>query len=116
MSDYACIFLPFPPSVNHLFPGKARRFKSRAYKDWLGEADLALFKQQPLPMFAGPVNLTFTFGRPDKRARDVTNYLKAPEDLIVTRGIIEDDSLVQKVTAEWSQDVIGVRIEVEAAA
>ena len=26
--------LPYPPSANNLFPGKARRFPSKAYKAW----------------------------------------------------------------------------------
>jgi len=29
---YACLMLPYPPSTNGLFAGKARRFVSKPYK------------------------------------------------------------------------------------
>jgi len=57
----------------------------------------------------------FQEGR-DKRKRDVTNLLKAPEDLLVKHGIIEadDGSIVRRVEAFWTTEVEGVRITIEA--
>lgn len=113
---HACIFLPYPPTTNNLFvnnPKTRGRFPSKAYKAWQEEAGKALIKQAPLPAFSGAVCITFTFGRPDKRRRDLFNYVKAPEDLLVKHGIIEDDSLIEKGTVQWSPHVFGVRIEIE---
>jgi Holliday junction resolvase RusA-like endonuclease len=113
---YACLFLPWPPTVNNLFVNNPRtrgRFPSKAYKAWQEDAGKALLKQAPLPEFKGPVSITFTLGRPDKRRRDAFNYIKAPEDLLVKHGILEDDSLVEKGTVQWSPHVFGVRIEIE---
>lgn len=113
---YACLFLPYPPTVNTLFvnnPKTRGRFPSKAYKAWQEEAGKALLKQSPLPTFSGPISLTFTYGRPDKRRRDIFNLVKAPEDLLVKHGVIEDDSLVEKGTVQWSPHVFGVRVEIE---
>lgn len=110
--------LPFPPSTNNMFINGSRgRFRSQKYDSWIQEAGTEIMRQQP-PKCFGPVNLTFEFqeGR-DKRKRDITNLIKAPEDLLVKHGIIDadDGSVVRKVTANWSLEVQGVRITVESA-
>lgn len=109
------ILLPFPPSCNGLYPGKARRYKSKAYKAWITEAEFQL-RQQSLPVFKGKVIIHYWFGRPDRRRRDLENYLKAVSDILVTFRIIEDDSDVEKLVAEWSEDVTGVMVEIEQCA
>jgi crossover junction endodeoxyribonuclease RusA len=82
--------LPFPPSVNSCFQGGSgqRRFKSRKYKDWEREAMLV---SKNVEKFDEPVRISYLFFLPDRRVRDLSNYLKVTEDLIVTRGIIPDD-------------------------
>lgn len=78
------------------------------------EAGNEILRQRPSKC-AGPVLLTFEYqeGR-DNRKRDVTNLIKAPEDLLVKHGIIEadDGSIVRSITACWSPDVEGVRITI----
>lgn len=111
------LILPFPPSINNMFVNGLRgRFPSQKYKDWIMEAGTEIMLQRPLKV-TGPVNLTFEFqeGR-DNRKRDVTNLIKAPEDLLVKHGIIEadDGSIVRRVEARWNADVEGVRVTVES--
>ena len=56
------------------------------------------------------------FERPDKRRRDLDGLAKAPLDLLVTLGIIENDYLAQRITLAWSGTVGGlVHITLEAA-
>jgi hypothetical protein len=47
-------------------------------------------------------------------ATDVTNRIKAGEDLLVRHGIIQGDDqrYVRSVTAEWSRHIKGIRITV----
>lgn len=111
MADYVCLFVPLPPSVNNLFAGKGRRFRAQAYKDWSEDAIRALNHQRPLPVFRGPYSLTMTFGRPDKRRRDLGNLEKAPHDLLCEMGVVEDDCLAERIVLQWG-DVVGCRIEV----
>lgn len=117
MNDYVCLFLPFPPSVNNLFVNNRKtggRFPSKAYKAWQEEAQHAFAKQTATPI-PGPVSVTYSFGRPDKRKRDLLNLVKAPEDFIVGVGLIDDDSLVERAVVQWVDDVIGARVEITPA-
>lgn len=41
--------------------------------------------------FLQPVNLDIRLDMPDRRIRDVTNYVKAAEDLLVRHAIIRGD-------------------------
>jgi crossover junction endodeoxyribonuclease RusA len=90
--------LPFPPSVNGLFSGKARRYASPAYKAWKAAAR----PHVPGGLIAGPYSLDLVFDRPDRRARDLGNLEKAVSDLIVERGLVIDDSCCQRITLSWS--------------
>ena len=111
------INLPFPVSVNAMFAdGKTRRHKSQRYCDWLMEAGLQLNRQRPTPV-KGPVRMTYEFGAPDSRRRDLSNLLKGPEDLLVKHGVIEadDNSVVREIRLTWAP-VEGVRITIEPIA
>lgn len=109
-----CVFLPFPPTTNNLFAGKERRHKSEAYKAWLWEAEYQ-FRQQQVPMkhYARPVKLQIALGRPDRRKREPSNYIKAPEDFLVRMGMIMDDSQVEDVRAYWCPETVGARLLIE---
>ncbi len=111
----ASITLPFPPSVNNLFPGKHSRHKSKRYKAWIKEAGLTILTQEPIHRFRSPVSIVLTFGRPDKRRRDISNFVKPVEDLLVTHGIIRDDSDVHRGEQYWDATVTGVRVEITEA-
>jgi crossover junction endodeoxyribonuclease RusA len=92
--------LPFPPSTNGLFAGKARRYLSAGYKAWKAAAG----PRVPAGLIAGPYSLDLIFDRPDRRARDLGNLEKAVSDLIVERGLVIDDSCCQRITLAWSDE------------
>lgn len=117
--NYACLLLPFPPTVNNLFSnytrgGKQMRVPTKGYVAWQREADAALMQQKPLPAFDSPVAVTITLGRPDRRRRDIANLEKAPTDQIVKAGVLADDCLIEKITLQWGADVTGCRYEIES--
>jgi len=106
------LWLPFPISVNRLFPGKVKRHKSKEYEKWILEAGQILITQKPIKTFSEPVGVAYRFGQPDKRRRDIDNLFKCPNDLLVAHGIIEDDSLINKISGEWA-DITGCEILIE---
>lgn len=53
-------------------------------------------------------------GRPDKRRRDLGNCEKAPVDMLVTYGVLKDDSLIERLTLQWDSEVTGCVVEIEA--
>lgn len=98
--------LPFPPSVNALYiTGKHRRATSKRYEDWQKEAWAALV-QQPARFHrhTTPVVVVYTFGRPDKRRRDVFNLEKAVSDFLVKQGVLADDTLIERGTVQWGAE------------
>ena len=95
--------LEFPPTTNNLFANAARgrgRFPTRQYKAWRERAAVAIRRQAPEPI-KGAVMLNIQLGRPDRRRRDLSNYVKALEDALVQHGLIEDDSMVQALSMSW---------------
>lgn len=109
------ILLPFPPSTNNLFfTTKYGRARTQKYDSWIMEAGNEILRQRPRKV-AGPVHLTFEVQEgKDRRPRDISNLIKAPEDLLVKHGIIEkdDNSIVRSISAKWSDEVEGVRVTV----
>jgi crossover junction endodeoxyribonuclease RusA len=49
----------------------------------------------------GDVVAVYTFGRPDKRRRDVANLEKAASDTMTRWGVLEDDSQIVDIRLRW---------------
>lgn len=109
------IDLPFPPSTNNMFiNGTKGRFRSQKYDEWIIEAGWELARQHPAKC-VGPVSLSFEFqDGQDNRKRDISNLIKAPEDLLVKHGVIQadDQTIVRQINVAWSAEVTGVRITI----
>ncbi|CAE7205085.1 unnamed protein product [Symbiodinium microadriaticum] len=112
--------LPMPPSANHLFitqshgRGKTRRSKSMKYRGWISEAGWAIRAQGSPQFYGSRFKVTYAFERPtDKIKRDVENRIKAVSDLLVSHAVIEDDSLIESITAEWRDGIEGVQVFIE---
>jgi len=96
--------LPFPPSTNNLFANAGkRRIKTAAYSAWLDLASIGIKDSHRLNL--GPYSLHICLRRPDKRRRDLGNLEKAVSDLLVANGVIQDDSLSQRITLQWDDDL-----------
>lgn len=110
--------LPFPPSVNAAYrnvPGKGR-VKTRTCLAWEKAARAAAAAYEPMGMIRGPYEMRLSVKRPDARRRDVENLIKTTSDLLVSLGLVEDDSMAESVTASWrTWGEPGVEIEITAA-
>lgn len=112
--------LPFPPSVNsywrapskgplagrHLISVKGRQFRVEALACVLEQ-----LRRVPKAI-TGHVAVTINFYPPDRRIRDMDNYLKAPLDALTHAGVWLDDSQVKKMALEWWPMVKGGKIEI----
>lgn len=97
--------LPVPPSANELFVtfpdrGGMRRGKTKIYKAWLTAAGWCLNAARCQPI-KGPVMLELLC--PENGRRDLSNHLKATEDLLVGMSLIEDDrcKIVRRIILDW---------------
>jgi crossover junction endodeoxyribonuclease RusA len=106
--------LPFPPSVNSMYRNVAKRGRAKTaeYSAWIKEAGTALSRQMPKQEISGQVCLRIDLDK--RRKGDCTNRAKAVEDLLVSHGILSDDSQkwVRRVDIGW-EDVRGCVVTVQ---
>ena len=104
--------LPFPPSVNGLYRNARGRgrVKTDRYAAWINSAGWALKAHRNRSPVKGRVVLHIMYERKDRRKRDLSNLVKAVEDLLVAHKIIEDDSLVEQLSLAWSDHITGCRV------
>jgi len=115
--------LPFPPSVNTMYPGNGKRrwlsktgtrfveltkvvVKMAGY-DMRHHAKLGkpvILQDMPLK---GRLGLKLILNVPDKRRRDISNCIKAVEDALTKAGVWLDDEQVDKLIVERGVQVKG---------
>ena len=96
------LHLPFPPTLNSYYKqGKGwkqyislRGKKFRA--DVEAEVEQQLVGVVDLP-FDHKLNVTVVLHMPDKRTRDLDNYMKALLDALTKAGVWEDDSQIDQL-------------------
>ncbi|XYQ56799.1 RusA family crossover junction endodeoxyribonuclease [Pectobacterium carotovorum] len=112
--------LPFPPSVNtywrspssgalagrHLVSAKGRAFRALAIACVLEQ-----LRRKPKAI-TSLVAVTITFYPPDRRTRDMDNYLKAPLDALTHAGVWADDSQIKRMLLEWGPVTKGGKAEI----
>jgi len=98
-----------PPSVNGMYRNARAgsgfgRFKTGRYRSWLKDADKHLLLQFAgrlslhIKPMTGPLSVRITV--PRKTRGDVSNYIKAAEDYLVSREITGDDKNNVRVSCE----------------
>jgi len=107
--------LPFPPSVNTywrntrkgvLISASGRCFRSNALA-----AVMEQLKRRPQPITVN-VEVSVLLLPPDKRQRDLDNYLKALFDCLTHAGVWCDDKQIKRFTIEWGRQVKQGRTEI----
>jgi len=101
--------LPMPPTGNNMFTVRhGRKIMSPSYRKWriLAEMDIQrqMLDQAPL---TGPYRLSLKFDRPSRAERDLSNYIKGPEDALVLCQCVRDDSDCVALYAEWTDRAPG---------
>ena len=94
--------LPFPPSVNTYWRnitirGASRTLiskKGREYRDQV----IGIVADKARAAIAERLHVAITLHPPDKRRRDVDNYLKAPLDALTHAGVWADDSQIDRLS------------------
>lgn len=111
------LHLPYPPSTNRLWQKiRGGMSKTPRYATWTVAAGQELASQRP-GRVRGYYMLSLSLSRPDKRRRDLDNAVKAISDLLVTHGVVDDDSMARRVMLEWLEDgVPGATVTVTSVA
>jgi crossover junction endodeoxyribonuclease RusA len=123
------LVLPCPPSTNNLFRNtsakeramwakRGAKPKSRVptpeYDAWRQLAGLKANLQHQEPLTG---RVTVTLRCPEASRRDLENFAKAPIDLLVAHGLIEDDRnrIVRGLTMVWQSETPDLVVEVAPA-
>lgn len=83
--------------------------KTRRYRKWAADAT---WSAVGAPQTSGPIAVTITAGRPDRRRRDLDNLFKPTLDFLTDRKLIEDDSLIEDLRIKWGVGE-GLKVEIE---
>lgn len=96
------IVLPFPPSINTLYPivrgRKILSKKGREYKENSGK----LFQEIDYNTLTGSIDMCISLIVPDRRRRDIDNYTKVVLDLLTEQQVYKDDSQIVYLTIRKS--------------
>lgn len=90
--------LPWPPSANH-FQGQkfGKRFLSAKTKAFRLRVSEEVAKSNLAPLTQA-LEVFLALYPPDKRKRDIDNYIKQTFDALQHAGVFEDDSQINKLT------------------
>jgi crossover junction endodeoxyribonuclease RusA len=92
-------FLPFPPSLNSYYTktrnGVYLSTKGRAFQS----SGILSIKEQLSghPIIDVPIHLVIVLYPPDRKSRDLDNYIKPIQDCIQNSGILVNDNLVNQL-------------------
>lgn len=98
-----------PPTGNHMFTVvRGRKIMGANYRKWRKLAEPEIHRQmQGQQSIAGPYRLSLRFDRLSRAERDLSNYIKGPEDALVGCGVVRDDSDCVAIYAEWTDRTPG---------
>lgn len=112
------LVLPFPPSVNTYYRSISRGGHATAIISASGRAFRGVVKSavgfvHPDRRLTGRLSVTVELFPPDRRRRDIDNYIKALLDAITHAGVWEDDSQIDCISVFRCSRVAGGKTIVE---
>lgn len=109
--------LPMPPSVNNMYATfNGRRIPSREFKAWKADAAEKLgsqYARMGSPSVHRPVALTIRLGL--NYRGDISNRVKAVEDLLVDTLDMPNDRYIDRLLVERDQSIEGAVVTVEGS-
>ena len=92
------LILPWPPSVNSYWRRKGNLyFIGPAGKDFRRNVGVICSGSTPL---LGRLAVELLLTMPDRRQRDIDNYLKGTFDALAHAGVFENDNQIDRLVAE----------------
>lgn len=100
MQDEIIVHLPFPPTVNSYY-GTSRsgvKFITKRGRQFREDVEKQLVQQIGRLELDENMHVEVVLHPPDKRKRDLDNYMKALLDACTVGGLWSDDSLIDQLT------------------
>lgn len=99
VEDVTRFWLPIAPTTNNLYANTPQgRRKTQDYRSWLTQAGwrIRVEKVQPIPGKRWALRIQAAVNH----RRDLSNCLKATEDLIVEMNLVSDDRYIDRIVLE----------------
>lgn len=103
------LHLPFPPSEKSYYAiGKSKnKYVTKVGKAYQTAIAESVHEQSASINIMSPISMTVILYMPDRRVRDVDNYMKALLDGLDLAGVYDDDNLVDQLHSVRGEVVKG---------
>ena len=93
------LYLPWPPTVNHYYKvaRNGARYLDKRVKVFREEVCESIAEQCPGLRLSDPIFMEVYLFPPDRRKRDLDNYMKGLLDGLTEAGMWDDDSLIDQL-------------------
>ena len=92
------LYLPFPPTINSYYvKTKNGQFISQKGRKYRVDVEAEVREQFSFSALDGQLLVEVVLHMPDKRRRDLDNYMKALLDALTLAGVWEDDSQIDQL-------------------
>jgi crossover junction endodeoxyribonuclease RusA len=119
MTEDIVLYLPWPPTINSYYKmtRAGQRYLDKSVRAFRAAVAESINEQAPGLCLYDPLFMEVYLFMPDRRKRDVDNYMKGLLDALTEAGLWEDDSLVDQLHIYRGELVKGglVRIEISEA-
>lgn len=116
MKDDIVLFLPWPPTVNDYYKvtQAGQRYLDKKVRVYREATAKAIHEQAPSLYLEDPLFVEVYLFPPDRRKRDVDNYMKGLLDGMTEAKLWKDDSIVNQLHIFRGETVKGgiVRVEI----
>ena len=101
MIQSSFFYLPMPPSANKIWRAvNGRVIKSAEYRKWIKEAAVAIRTNENYRQFKGDCHVGIDVPR-IRSNMDLDNRIKPALDALQAAGVIENDSSVTRIVADF---------------
>ena len=119
MTEDIVLYVPFPPTINSYYKmtRMGQRYLDKSVREFRDTVAESVNQQCPGLKLDVPLFMEVYLFMPDRRKRDVDNYMKGLLDALTEAGLWEDDSLVDQLHIYRGEVVKGglVRVEISEA-
>ncbi len=111
------LILPFPPSVNTYWRIHNNRIlTSVVAREYRTKCDWAVMQQRGAVNLSGRLSVAVILHPPDRRKRDIDNYVKSLFDSLTRSGVWVDDELVDELHVTRGGIIPGGKVVVTISA
>ena len=115
MTEDIVLYVPFPPTINSYYKmtRQGQRYLDKSVREFRQKVSDSINEQCPGLKLDCPLFMEVYLFVPDKRKRDLDNYMKGLLDALTEAGLWEDDSLIDQLHIYRGEVVKGGLVKIE---